>query len=150
MSLPNEILQLLECGEALGSREIALRLDVSWPTVKRHLAVLLDAGRSNGREMGAASGTVSRAPYNNRLQSPRRVRPLVFRGPLPASYYESNCCVPWRCAMSSLITVIWSIITNPTPQPGFLPIWSTRWRLRVACVANSLRVPTPGRCWSRC
>ncbi|WP_313430217.1 Fic family protein [Pseudomonas sp.] len=45
MTLPNKILIALQGNQALSSRELAERLDASWSTVKRHLEVLLEAGK---------------------------------------------------------------------------------------------------------
>ncbi|MFJ4065098.1 winged helix-turn-helix transcriptional regulator [Pseudomonas sp. NPDC089996] len=49
MTLPNKILSVLQGNRALSSRELAEHLDASWSTVKRHLVVLLEAGKV-GRE----------------------------------------------------------------------------------------------------
>ena len=69
MTLPNKILSALEGGQALSSREIAELLGLSWSTVKRHLDVLMEAGKiQREREGRTARYRLVRASVT-RLQS---------------------------------------------------------------------------------
>lgn len=88
MSLPNDILHVLEHGEALGSREIALQLGVSWPTVKRHLAALLEAGKIARERNGRAQ--------RYRLSS--TAIPLSTMAPTA----NASSSVPWSAASLAL------------------------------------------------
>jgi DNA-binding transcriptional ArsR family regulator/fido (protein-threonine AMPylation protein) len=64
MTLPNKILAALQGNQALSSRELTERVEASWSTVKRHLEVLLEAGKVEREKDGRT------ARYRLKLSSP--------------------------------------------------------------------------------
>ncbi|MGX1018223.1 Fic family protein [Pseudomonas sp. Y3 TE3536] len=87
MTLPNKILSALEGEQALSSRKIAELLGLSWSTVKRHLDVLMEAGKiQREREGRTARYRLVRASVT-RLQS---IPAQVIASDLPWSSESIN------------------------------------------------------------